>query len=110
MDVADRLRDARLGLGKTQEQVAFESNMNVTQYNAYERGRSRPAPATLARIAEALQSTSQALAGQPPAVDAAPTTAHGEDALRRLKAEFQAQAAAILGVSPTAIAIRIEVL
>jgi transcriptional regulator with XRE-family HTH domain len=110
MKVGDRLREARLALGKTQEQVALESKMNVTQYNGYERGRSRPAPATLKRIAEALQVTPEALLGLPASADASVPLGSRDEGLRALRSEFQGQVAAILGLAPAAIAVRIEVL
>jgi len=111
MEIASRLREARVALGKTQEQVAQESGMNVTQYNGYERSRSRPAPATLERIAAALQTTSAALRGEldPAPADRAAARSPGE-AVRSLRDQFQAQLAAELGLSPQQITIRIEVL
>lgn len=109
MKIGDRLREARLALGKTQEQVAAESKMNVTQYNGYERGRSRPAPATLERIADALQTTPQVLLGLPATADGAAPLGGRDEGLRTLRADFQSQVAAILGLAPAAIVIRIEV-
>lgn len=111
MEIGSRLREVRVALGKTQEQVAQESGMNVTQYNGYERGRSRPAPTTLDRIATALKTTSAALRGE---LDARPgdgaAARSRSEAVRALRDQFQAQLAAELGLSPQEITIRIEVL
>lgn len=102
MDVGTRLRQAREALGKTQEQVAHDAGMHVTQYNGYERGRSRPALATLDRIATALDTTSGILCGRDGAQP------EGNKLLRVAREEFQTQVAALLGVSPREVMIRIE--
>jgi transcriptional regulator with XRE-family HTH domain len=66
LEIKDRLRAARTAIGKTQEQVASEAGMNITQYNGYERGRSRPSLATLERLASALDATVPELSGEIP--------------------------------------------
>lgn len=84
--------------------------MNMTQYNGYERGRSVPSPATLARIATALQTTPEALLGRGSA-----EAAHGETHetigahLRRLRNQFLSQIAAELGLPSDEISVRIEI-
>jgi transcriptional regulator with XRE-family HTH domain len=111
MDIEDRLREARLALSKTQEQVAQEAGMKVTQYNGYERGRSRPAPATLDRIAAALQTTSAALRGEFEAArGGASAEANRSEVVRKMRAEFRARLAAELGLSQDEITVRIELL
>lgn len=105
MDLKDKLRAVRTSLSKTQEQVARESGMTITQYNGYERGRSRPAPATLQRIAAALQTTPEALQ----AGSQQPGQRNGLIAVRKLRAQFQAECALALGFDAGAINIRIEI-
>ncbi len=102
MDISLRLREAREALGKTQEQVAHDAGMHVTQYNGYERGRSRPAVATLERIASALSTTSAAL------VSPESAQPNFEAGFRAMREQFQAQIAGLLGVSPREVTVRIE--
>lgn len=111
MKVGDRLRLARQARGLTQEALAREAGMNVTQYNAYERGRSSPSPGTLARLASALGTTAADL--QPPALA---DQAIGERGSRteitwaELRCDFQNRAAAFFGVSADEISVRVEVI
>jgi transcriptional regulator with XRE-family HTH domain len=108
MQVGDMLRERRLELGKTQEQVARDAGMNVTQYNGYERGRSMPSSVTLPRLAKALQTTSEALLRLGPG-----RSDHSEsrrDVIRRLRDQFRAQVAAELDLSPDDVNIRVEIL
>ncbi|MDR4306460.1 helix-turn-helix transcriptional regulator [Chelatococcus sambhunathii] len=112
MDISERLKAARAAMGKTQEQVAFEAGMNVTQYNAYERARSRPSPATLERIAAALQTTSEALT-VPAAVSSSATRASSvprADVIQNLRDRFREDIAAELGVASDLLGVRIELL
>ena len=82
--------------------------MNVTQYNAYERGRSAPSPVTLPRLANALQTTPEILLHQ-----SAARPEHDEarvDVLRRLRNQFRAEVAAELDLTPDDISVRVEIL
>jgi len=100
-DIKDTLRAARLAVGKTQEAVAIEAGMHVTQYNGYERGRSRPAFPTLERLAVALKTTVAALSsdiGQISADDS--NVQEMVDALRKA-------VASALGVPATRITLSI---
>ncbi|RWL99601.1 MAG: XRE family transcriptional regulator [Mesorhizobium sp.] len=108
MEITDRLRERRLELGRTQEQVASDANMNVTQYNAYERGRSAPSSVTLPRIARALQTTVEALQERVPAVRSNSTLGRG-DMIRTLQNQFRAQVAAELNLAVEDVTIRIEI-
>jgi transcriptional regulator with XRE-family HTH domain len=109
MTISTALRAARLALGKTQEEVAVEARMNVTQYNGYERARSRPAAATLARLAAALDTTSAALLGTTPTGLCQESRDPG-DLLQNLRGQFQEQVAALLGLPPAGLSVRIEIL
>jgi len=108
MSVGDRLRAVRLASEKTQEQVAEASGMHVTQYNAYERGRSRPADATLKRIAAALGVDLRELSATTPRSNS-PVKQGGtvESALDRLRAVVN-DVAAEIGLDPERIRITIE--
>ncbi len=61
MPLANRLREQRISLGMTQEEVARKSGMHQTQYNAYECGRNRPNMSTLGKLASVLRTTMEAL-------------------------------------------------
>jgi transcriptional regulator with XRE-family HTH domain len=111
MEVSDLLRERRHELRMTQEQVAQEAGMNVTQYNGYERGRSAPSPVTLPRLAKALQTTPEALLRRSPV--ARPDRGDNEgrgDLLRRLRDQFRAQVAAELDLPPDDVTVRVEIL
>lgn len=108
MTVSDRLRIRRQELGLTQEQVAHLAEMNVTQYNGYERGRSIPAVETMLRISKALKSEPRAFT-ESGSVDFSPT-GHRGSTFRELKEHFQSQVASLLGVGSQDICIRIEIL
>jgi transcriptional regulator with XRE-family HTH domain len=112
MDVSDRIRNARMLKGVTQEQVAAQAGMHVTQYNAYERARSRPAPATLQRVAAALGTTPAALLGATQRTDSITEDTGGKrpDLISSLRARFREDLAAQLGLDPGVIGIRIEIL
>ncbi len=109
MDICHRLREARTAIGKTQEQVAIEAGMNVTQYNAYERGRSRPAAATLQRLAAALKTTPDALLQESESaidneVDALNQAQHVMGKIRALRTDL----AAALGLGVDEVRIHVE--
>ena len=62
--IGDAIKSARLKAGLTQEQLAAAAGgRNVTQINAYERGRSRPSAPVLADIAKALKTSPDELLG-----------------------------------------------
>ncbi|MCW4117030.1 helix-turn-helix domain-containing protein [Aurantimonas sp. MSK8Z-1] len=102
MGLDRKLRERRQKLGKTQDQVARDAGMHVTQYNGYERGRSTPASATLVRIAVALETSVQAL------IDTDEDPPASEDVLLRIRQDFCARVAAELGLPPENGAVRIE--
>ena len=108
MPISDRLKVRRQELGLTQEQVAHLAEMNVTQYNGYERGRSTPAFDTMLRISKALKSEPESF-NEPRTVDFSPSGDRGS-ALRELKEHFQSQVASLLGVGSQDICVRIEIL
>lgn len=111
MGFKECLRARRSELGLTQEAVAKAAGMNVTQYNGYERGRSAASPATLPRLAKALQTTPGTLLGQMVSTASARRGAEARrEMLQRLKASFQEQVAAELELAPADICIRIEIL
>lgn len=108
MEISAVLRDRRHEIGKTQEQVAREAGMNVTQYNGYERGRSVPSMVTIPRLAVALQTTTEALQGR-----GAVRPRIGEnkgDVLRSLREQFRAQIAVQLDLNPSDITIQVTIL
>jgi len=109
MNIGDRLRAARLAVGDTQEQVAAKAGMNVTQYNGYERGRSRPTPQTMQRLAVALATDSATLSGEPHITVAdGETTTAVSSTIEKLRDAFRADVAAILGIAAKHIEVRIE--
>ncbi len=110
MEVSHRLRERRHELGLSQAKVAAAAEMNVTQYNGYERGRSAPSSITLPRIAKALQTTQEALLGQASMMTTRRTSEPLREALKRVKAAFVAQVAAELALAPADIVVRIEIL
>jgi transcriptional regulator with XRE-family HTH domain len=52
--VGDNVRRLRLGRGLTQEQLAFESRIDLTYMGGIERGKRNPSLLVLARVAAAL--------------------------------------------------------
>jgi transcriptional regulator with XRE-family HTH domain len=104
MELGDQLRQARIATGKTQEEVAKDAGMHVTQYNGYERGRSRPAPETLKRIAHALDISIGSL-GSPPAMGSGTPSTSSFDGLRDA---FRREVASVLGVPYERISVRVE--
>lgn len=106
--VAESLRSRRQELGLTQEFVAREAGMNVTQYNGYERGRSSPAPDTIIRLAKALQTDRETLTDRK--FKPSETGESKSVLLRGHKEQFQIQIANELGLSVDDIIIHIEIL
>lgn len=54
LTVGENVRQLRLKRGLTQEQLAFESKIDLTYLGGIERGRRNPSLLVLVRIAEAL--------------------------------------------------------
>ena len=109
MAVSNQLRERRLERNMTQEQVAKAAAMNLTQYNGYERGRSVPSPATLARIATALEATPEELLGRGSAPARGETHQTVGVQLQSLRNQFRSQIAAELGLPTDAVSVRIEI-
>jgi transcriptional regulator with XRE-family HTH domain len=59
--VGGNVRRLRQIVGLTQEQLAFEANIDLTYVGGIERGRRNPSLLVMARIAEALKVDPQAL-------------------------------------------------
>lgn len=59
--VGGNVRRLRQSAGLTQEQLAFEANIDLTYVGGIERGRRNPSLLVMVRIAEALQVEPQAL-------------------------------------------------
>jgi transcriptional regulator with XRE-family HTH domain len=111
MDIGDRLRQARAKAGKTQEQVAHDAQMNITQYNGYERGRSRPAPATLERLATALQTSVAELSRSAEVEDEEQSTRSsiGEGALAQCFDQFKSDVASLLALPIERVSVHLEI-
>ncbi len=108
MKISDTLRIRRQELGLTQEFVAREAGMHVTQYNGYERGRSSPASDTIVRLAKALQTDLETLTDHNLA---RPETYKNKTALLRdHKEQFQSLIANELGLAIDDVNIHIEIL
>ena len=60
----DRVRTLRLDLGLTRAQLARGINASTDAVYSWETGRAHPRPDALPRLAEALQTTVEALAGE----------------------------------------------
>lgn len=54
MTIASKIRDRRLALGLTQEQLSFVTGLRPNHISMIETGRKAPTVATLKRIAKAL--------------------------------------------------------
>ena len=63
--VGENVRRLRLGRGLTQEQLAFEAEIDLTYLGGIERGRRNPSLLVMARIAKALSATPIDLLDQP---------------------------------------------
>lgn len=62
---AEKLRQRRADLGKTQADVAQAADMSTVQYNGYENERHEPSEQTMKRLAKALKIKAEALWGDP---------------------------------------------
>lgn len=107
MSIGENLKKARIQAGLTQEQVAAAAGMNVTQYNGYERERSRPSELTLARLAEALQTRLDVLAAYE-SEPATPKPAATEGSIALMRDAFRAQVAEALRLPIEGVTICIE--
>lgn len=63
--VGENVRRWRLDRGFTQEQLAFEAQIDLTYLGGIERGRRNPSLMVMARIAESLQVTPADLVAEP---------------------------------------------
>ena len=109
MEMKDALRAARTLVDKTQEKVAAEAGMNVTQYNGYETGRSRPALATLERLAGPLGTSVKALMDElEPKRAAGVEVDQPTQTVDSLRDDFRVQMAALLNVAADKLIIRVE--
>lgn len=61
--INNKIKELRIGLNKTQEDVALESGITKISYQRYERGELEPKFSKAVRIAEALHTTPQAIWG-----------------------------------------------
>lgn len=66
--VGENVRRWRLKRGLTQEQLAFEAQIDLTYLGGIERGRRNPSLMVLARIAESLQVKPADLVSEPASV------------------------------------------
>lgn len=62
---AEKLRQRRAELGKTQSEVAQSAGMSTVQYNGYENERHEPSELTMKRLAKALRIKAETLWGDP---------------------------------------------
>jgi transcriptional regulator with XRE-family HTH domain len=108
MGVGERIRAARVERGLTQERVAALAGMHVSQYNGYERGRSRPAAETLARIASALSVESAELVGGAPESRFTNGDLDGEPSIRELKERLASRVATLLELSADDVVVKVE--
>lgn len=67
--VGENVRRWRLDRGFTQEQLAFEAQIDLTYLGGIERGRRNPSLMVMARIAESLQVTPADLVAKPTSTD-----------------------------------------
>lgn len=108
MNISQALKLQRQRLNFTQEYVAREAGMNVTQYNGYERGRSAPAPDTIVRLAKALQTDVKSITNS--AEERPVGEVDKSNVVRDLKDQFHIKIASELGLYVDDIVIRIEIL
>lgn len=59
----NKIKELRIRLNKTQEDIALESGITKISYQRYERGELEPKFSKAVRIAEALHTTPQAIWG-----------------------------------------------
>ena len=110
MELKTALLAARTKACKTQERVALEAGMHTTQYNGYERGRSRPSASVLERLAGPLGTTVVALLGQQD-VAGEPTDAnisHEFETVESLRESFRLKLASLLKLHPDNLIVRVE--
>lgn len=69
MIVGQNVRRWRVKVGLTQEQLAFEAQIDLTYLGGIERGRRNPSLLVLARIAQSLQVKPADLVAEPPIAD-----------------------------------------
>lgn len=101
-EIGNRIREARHKTGMSQEKLAAAAGgRNVTQINAYERGRSRPSPRVLGEIAQALGVTPEELLGNP-------TREATDSSVASLLADFRRRMSELTGLPETRIRISIE--
>jgi len=96
---AEKLRNRRTTIGKTQAEIARLADMSTVQYNGYENGRHEPSETTMQRLAKALKAKPEDLWYD--AVED-PDTAAG------LKAALQKRVASDLGVKVSEVRVLIE--
>lgn len=101
-EIGNAIRECRLKTGMSQEKLAAAAGgRNVTQINAYERGRSRPSPRVLAEIADALGVSAEELIGKKAATSA-------PSSLATLLAEFRRRIAELTELPETRVRIHVE--
>ena len=61
--INNKIKELRIGLNKTQEDIALESGITKISYQRYERGELESKFSKAVRIAEALHTTPQAIWG-----------------------------------------------
>ncbi len=61
--INNKIKELRIRLNKTQEDIALESGITKISYQRYERGELEPKFSKAVRIAEALHTTPQAIWG-----------------------------------------------
>lgn len=66
-ELGQRVREARLAAGLTQETAAARANIDYKRYQKLELGAANPTVKTLVRVAEALETDFWALLGAEPA-------------------------------------------
>lgn len=103
-EIGNAIRRVRLERGMSQQALAQAAGgRNVTQINAYERGRSRPSERVLNEIADALGVSLLELLG--PGMTVINQSAE-VDLIQTLKAKV----ATALGVHPVAVQLKIELI
>lgn len=89
MTIAKRIRERRLNLGLTQQQVADAFGINKASVAEWESGRTQPTSERLVKLAEALQTTVDFLLQGESAVDIAAESASGDAYLAIRHARFR---------------------
>lgn len=99
MRLSEKLRERRSQLGLTQWHVANRADMSVVQYNGYENERHTPTEPTLARLADALETTPDELRNDDKPRDMTAV---------ELKEAFRQKLAQELRISPSSIEIFVK--